>query len=249
MDLLSTKKAVAKAKATEAEIQAAVEKRMSKLKTGKSTDTFIKKARWRRKDRNLRVKKEGSEIADSEWLGKFVRVVADIPHEGRAGAVAKVYASGVQDEVRLHLFDGSDKGGVFSCSSKDVLIEDPSAQPKQFTKFSIDWRHYKPQQRDVIRKRLEGADKTAIEQILYGTMIEQSSISALCMEIEARFQLDESGVLIIPPSVTTALACMEQGEDDIGGEAAKFRSKVAEADHVFFAVWADKPRHSLHVIN
>ena len=249
LDLLPTKKAVAKAKATEAEIQAAVDKRMSKLKTGKSTETFIKKARWRRKDRNLRVKKEGSEIADSEWLGKFVRVVADIPHEGRAGAVAKVYASGVQDEVRLHLFDESDKGGVFSCSSKDVLIEDPSAQPKQFTRFSIDWRYYKPIHREVIRKRLEGADKTAIEQLVYGTMIEQSSISALCMEIEARFQLDESGVLIIPPSVTTALACMEQGEDDIGGEAAKFRSKVAEADHVFFAVWADKPRHTLHVIN
>ena len=72
-------------------------------------------------------------------------------------------------------------------------------------------------------------------------MVEQSSVNAMCKELEVRFDLG-SEFKIFPPSVCTALT-LEQGEDDIGGEMTIFRDEVAKAKHVFFIVWAEHPRH------
>ena len=72
-------------------------------------------------------------------------------------------------------------------------------------------------------------------------MVEQSSVNAMCKELEVRFELG-SEFKIFPPSVCTALT-LEQGEDDLGGEMTIFRDEVAKAKHVFFVVWAEPPRH------
>ena len=76
-------------------------------------------------------------------------------------------------------------------------------------------------------------------------MIEHSSIHALCKEIEVRMDLGAE-ILIFPPSITTAQS-LEKGEDDHGGETAKFRELVSNANHVFFVMWADEPRHYTYI--
>ena len=72
-------------KPTDAEIDAAVKK-----KYGKALSKSFKAKRWGKAKKKKREEKKGKPILDSEWLAQDVRVVAEVPEEGRCGKVVSV---------------------------------------------------------------------------------------------------------------------------------------------------------------
>ena len=226
-------------KPTATEIEAAVEKRF-----GKTLSKLLIKKRTARNGKKKIETAKGMPVEESEWSGQVVRVVADVPEEGRAGHVLKVYSSGTEGIFRLQVIDEGASSGTFAISTEHVVKTDGKAvDPKMIKPFKVDWRKVRAQVRNELANQLVGSDGAEnLELMQKNAMAEQSSINALCKEIEVRCDLGPE-FLIFPPSVSTGYSSFEQGEDDIGGEMAKFRELVANTSHVFFVVWAEGPRH------
>ena len=159
-----------------------------------------------------------------------------------------VYGTKKDGVFRLQCMDSGISSGCLCVSSEDVVKTDSKeVKMTDLKPYKIDWRRCKARVRDEIYSQLIGVgDDMFLEKMSKNAMIEHSSMYALCKEIEIRFDLG-SEFLIVPPSITTSYSSFEKAEDDYGGEVAKYRDVVKNTKHVFFIVWADKPRHYTYI--
>jgi hypothetical protein len=176
----------------------------------------------------------------------MVRVVAECSNERRSGDVAAVLtrltAETEHDAVERTIFSTN---GTFGESAENLqeIVPGESVEP---VPFKLDFRRLKPARRVSLRRDLEGGSDTAnnIELVKLGTTLEQSTVAAICKELELRFECENKkhSELIVPPTVATAWS-VEDVPDDHGGEVAKFIVKVHEAKHVYIVLWSEPPRH------
>ena len=235
-----TKDPDAKRPPTEKEILDVVEKRV-----GKAFAAVLKAKRWGKNKKANAEKAKGTNVTDSEYNDKFVRVVAEVPEQGRTGHVCNVYASKLTAEYRLHVMDGGENGGTFTVSSKDVVVESSVGKKIEMAPFKINYRTVSMATRLAIHGRLVGSEDGNLERLVKNVTIEQTSLSALLHELRTRFKTGPE-IRIFEPSVSTVYS-YEPGGDDHGGENVKFSDELLASKHVFFVVWAASPSHYTYI--
>ena len=174
----------------------------------------------------------GGEVLETK--AKFMRMRAEKGREKRQRLKEST------TEMHEAIDEAESSENVVKTDSKEVKMTD-------LKPYKIDWRRCNYSVRDEVYSQLIGVDDDIVlEKMAKNAVIEHSSICALCKEIGIRFDLG-SEFLIVPPSITTSYSSFEKAEDDYGGEVAKYRDVVKNTKHVFFIVWADKPRHYTYI--
>ena len=185
-----------------------------------------------------------TDVVEHALLKKLVRVVGDCANEGRAGEVTAVHkrlATETEPEaIECTIFSTSGTFGELAENLQEVA----TGGGVEATPFKLDYRRVKVPKRIALKRELEGGSAVAnnLELIKTGTTLEQSTVAAICKELELRFECDKANTLIVVPSIATIWGLAEVHEDH-GGEVAKFMVKVHETQHVFFVLWSEPPIH------
>ena len=225
---------------TEQEILDLVEKRV-----GKSFAAVLRAKRWCKSKKKRAAKAKGTQITDSEYNEKLVRVVSEIPEQGRCGRVASVYATEKPDEFRLHVLDESESGGTYTVSSNDVVVESGAAKKLELVPFKLNYRTVSKPARMAIYDALIGSTEAELERLVKNITIEQTSLSALLHELRTRFKPGPE-IRIFEPSVCTVYSHEAVG-DDHGGENDKFAEDLLAIKHIFFVIWSENPSHFTYI--
>jgi hypothetical protein len=178
------------------------------------------------------------ELNEHPFLKKQVRVTCECTNEGRCGEVTKVHkVFGTEAEseyIECHVF--SDKG---TFTERLNNIEEKREAAPEPAGFKLDYRRLKAPQRAALKHKLEGVDGN-LELIVDKTMLEQSTVAAILLEMELRLCPEDTKIVV--PSIATAWSLGEPPEDH-GGEVATFKVIVKTTKHLLFVLWSEPPRH------
>ena len=181
-----------------------------------------------------------SEVQNSPWLQKMVRVVGNEAGQdmvGRVGLVHRVYTRGGEEWARVTevtLDGGTNQFDVPTKSLVDAEY-DSKVHPIPVT---LNWNKLKGAKRaDVISKLQADKHPDNLEAVLPGKPIEHMTIKAALYELEYRFQ--DANVVMVHPDVTASLGQSGPLPEDAGGEMAAFIRSIKTAACTYFTIWAE----------